>query len=83
MYSTPNGKVEDGSIRALFEYLDSNPAVTELEADIAAVEIAGNIAYAKIESNNWHGARYTDMFLLVKEGNDWKILTKVFHTHAK
>jgi len=81
MYSAPDGKVEGGSINALFEYLDGNPAAPELEADITAVDIAGNIAYAKVESDNWHGARYTDMFLLVKDGDNWKILTKVFHTH--
>jgi len=81
MYSAPNGKVEGGSIKALFEYLDNNPAALELDADITAVDIAGNVAYAKVESDNWHGARYTDMFLLVKDGNEWKILTKVFHTH--
>ncbi|MCM1322663.1 MAG: nuclear transport factor 2 family protein [Acetobacter sp.] len=81
MYSAADGKVEGGSINALFEYIDGNPAAPDIEADITSVDIAGNIAYAKVESNNWHGARYTDMFLLVKEGNDWKILTKVFHTH--
>jgi len=81
MYSAPDGKVEGGSINALFDYLDANPAAPELEADITAVDIAGDIAYAKVESNNWHGARYTDMFLLVKDGDQWKILTKVFHTH--
>lgn len=81
IYSAPNGKVDGGSITALFDYLDGNAPAVELEADITAVDIAGNIAYAKVESNNWHGARYTDMFLLVKEGNEWKILTKVFHTH--
>lgn len=83
IYSAPEGKVDGGSITALFDYLDGNPAATELEADITAVDIAGNIAYAKVESDNWHGARYTDMFLLVKEGGEWKILTKVFHTHSK
>lgn len=83
IYSAPEGKVDGGSITALFDYLDGNPAATELEADITAVDIVGNIAYAKVESDNWHGARYTDMFLLVKEGGEWKILTKVFHTHSK
>ncbi len=81
MYSAAGGKVEGGSIDALFDYLDGNPAAPEIEAEITAVDIAGNIAYVKVESDKWHGARYTDMFLLVKEGNDWKILTKVFHTH--
>ncbi len=81
MYSAPNEKVEGGSINALFDYLDNNPAAPAIEAEITSVDIAGNIAYTKVESNNWHGARYTDMFLLVKENGEWKILTKVFHTH--
>lgn len=83
MYSAADGNVEGGSIKALFEYLDGNPAAMELEANITSIDIAGNIAYAKVESNNWHGSRYTDMFLLVKDGNDWKILTKTFHTHKQ
>ena len=81
MYSADEGKLDGGSINSLFEYLDNNPPATELEADITSVDVAGNIAYAKVESDKWHGARYTDMFLLVKENNEWKILTKVFHTH--
>ena len=81
MYSADEGKVDGGSINSLFEYLDNNPPATELEADITSVDVAGNIAYAKVESDKWHCARYTDMFLLVKENNEWKILTKVFHTH--
>ena len=81
MYSAPNGKVEGGSINSLFEFLDSNPPAPDMEAEITEVDVAGNIAYVKVESNNWLGARYTDMFLLVKEDGEWKILTKVFHTH--
>ncbi len=81
MYSAAGGKVEGGSINALFDYLDNNPAAPEIEAEITAVDVAGNIAYVKVESDKWHGARYTDMFLLVKDGSEWKILTKVFHTH--
>ena len=26
------------------------------------IDIAGTVAYAKVESNNWHGARFSDMF---------------------
>lgn len=52
-----------------------------MEADITSVDIAGNIAYARVESNNWHGARFSDMFLLLKVNGDWKILIKVFHAN--
>lgn len=81
IYSNENGKISGGSIQSLYDYFDQNPPATELKADISSVDIAGNIAFAKVESENWHGARYTDMFLLVKENNEWKIITKVFHTH--
>lgn len=81
IYSAPSGKVQGGTINALFEYIDDNPAAAELEADITTLDIVGDIAYAKVEANNWHGTRYTDMFLLVKDGNEWKILTKTFYTH--
>lgn len=56
---------------------------TEMVAEITTIDIAGDVAYAKVESDNWHGERYTDMFLLVRDGDTWKLLTKVFHTHDK
>jgi len=83
MYSAPNGVVEGGPINSLFEFLDTNPAAPELEAQITTVDVAGDIAYARVESDKWLGAKYTDMFLLVRDGDKWKILTKVFHTHNK
>lgn len=83
IYSAPNGTVSGGSMETLFEFLDGNPAATGMRAAITAVDIAGDIAYAKVESDNWHGNRYTDMFLLVRDGAKWKLLAKVFHTHVK
>lgn len=83
IYSAPMGKVDGGTMDSLFEFLDGNPAATDMVAEIVAIDIAGDVAYAKVESDNWLGARYTDMFLLVRDGDKWKILTKVFHTHSK
>lgn len=83
IYSAPNGVVSGGSMESLFEFLDEKPAATEMVAEITNIDIAGDVAYAKVESDNWHGERYTDMFLLVRDGDKWKLLTKVFHTHAK
>lgn len=81
MYTSVKGEVNGGDISGLYNYINSHPAAPEIEAEITAVDIAGNVAYARVESNNWHGARFSDMFLLVKEGDEWKILTKVFYTH--
>lgn len=81
MYNADNGAINGGEIKALFDYIDNNPAAPEIEAEITSIDIADNIAYARVESNNWHGARFSDMFLLLKDNGKWKILTKVFHTH--
>lgn len=81
MYTSVKGEVSGGAIQGLYDYIDGHPAAPEIEAEITAIDIAGTVAYARVESNNWHGARFSDMFLLVKEGNEWKILTKVFYTH--
>lgn len=81
MYNADNGYINGGTINALFEYIDNNSAASEMEAEITSIEIAGNIAYAKVESDNWHGARFSDMFLLLKDNGVWKILTKVFYTN--
>lgn len=81
MYGRTNSELSGGSIEALFTYLDTNPAAKEMKAEITSIDIAEGIAYGKVESDNWNGARFTDMFLLVKDGNDWKILTKTFFTH--
>lgn len=81
MYNADNGSIEGGAIQALFDYIDNNSAAPEIEAEITTIDIAGNIAYARVESNNWHGARFSDMFLLLKDNDEWKILTKVFYTN--
>ncbi|MBR1649430.1 MAG: nuclear transport factor 2 family protein [Alphaproteobacteria bacterium] len=81
MYTSAKGEVSGGAIQGLYDYIDANPAAPEIEAEITAIDIAGTVAYARVESNNWHGARFSDMFLLLKDGNEWKILTKVYYTH--
>lgn len=81
MYTSADGNVSGGAIQDLFDYIDNNPAAPEIKAEITSIEIAGNIAYAQVESDNWHGERFSDMFLLLKDNGDWKIITKVFYTN--
>jgi hypothetical protein len=81
MYGTAGTDVTGGPIQGLFDYMDSNPKASRLESEIASIEIVNNIAYVRIESNNWNGARYSDMFLLLKDDNGWKIITKTYFDH--
>ena len=72
---------EDGAliclpIQALFDYYDTtgkHPASYE----IAECSVAGDVAMVRIESV-FGEAAFTDMFTLVKEGFDWKIVSKIF-----
>ncbi len=71
-----------GPIQLLFEWNDDNGPASELEARIAAIDLAGTVATVRLELDNWSGARFTDLFTLLKVDGSWKIINKVFHLHA-
>lgn len=50
---------------------------------IVAIDIAGNAATARIEFIDWHGLRFTDFFVLIKQDGTWKISSKVFDSHSR
>lgn len=81
IYGTAGAEVSGGPIQGLFDYIDSNPKATGLEAEITSIDIAHHIAHVRVESNNWSGARYSDMFLLLKDEKGWKIITKIYYDH--
>ena len=71
-----------GPIQALFEWNDDNGPATELQARIASIDLIGMVATVRLELHNWTGARYTDLFTLLKIDGAWKIMNKVFHLHS-
>ena len=71
-----------GPIKKLFDWNDKNGPATELEAKIANIDIVGSIATVRLESDNWTGHKFTDLFTLLKVEGTWKIMNKVFHLHA-
>ncbi|ALN61119.1 hypothetical protein GLA29479_233 [Lysobacter antibioticus] len=77
----PDGSLSGGPIRSLFDYIDSAPAAKQLQAQIVSIEIVGSVAQVRVESDHWNGARYSDLFQLLKVGGEWKILSKIYHTH--
>ena len=71
-----------GPIKLLFDWNDSNGAATELQARIVSIDIANTAATVRLELDNWTGTRFTDFFTLLKVDGKWRIMNKVFHTHA-
>lgn len=64
-------------IQALFNYYDSTGA-HPAEYEISAYSVAEEVAIVRIESK-FGDTEFADMFTLVKDGNDWKIVSKVYH----
>ena len=71
-----------GPIELLFSWTDENGPAEELVHEIGHIDVKGTIATARIESNHWHGHKFTDLFTLLKIDGEWKITSKVFHVHG-
>ena len=71
-----------GPIQALFDWNDENGPATDLQARIASIDLVDTVATVRLELHNWIGARYTDLFTLLKVDGEWKIMNKVFHLHS-
>ena len=71
-----------GPIQQLFDWNDENGPAAELQARIASIDLAKTVATVRLELTNLKGARYTDMFTLLKVDGEWKIMSKVFHLHS-
>lgn len=70
-----------GPIQGLFDWNDKNGPAAEMQVRLASVDVAGTVATARLEIDNWTGHRFTDMFTLLKVDGEWKIISKVFYLH--
>ena len=71
-----------GPIQKLFAWNDENGPATDLQARIASIDLIDTVATVRLELDNWAGSRFTDLFTLLKVEGEWKIISKVFHTHS-
>ncbi len=71
-----------GPIQKLFDWVDESEPASDIETNIANIEIEGSIATARLESDNWAGHKFTDFFTLLKVDGKWEIMNKVFHLHS-
>ncbi len=71
-----------GPIQKLFDWNDENGPATDLQARIADIDLIDTVATVRLELDNWTGSRFTDLFTLLKVEGEWKIISKVFHTHS-
>lgn len=71
-----NGVLKSVPIQALF---DGFSAMKPMEANykLTTLDVEGDVAIIRIESQ-FGSDKYADMFTLVKDGSNWKIISKVY-----
>lgn len=72
-----NGKLVSVPIKSLFYYYDQT-GPQPVSYEISSCNVAADVAIVSIDSK-FGETRFADMFTLVKDGNDWKIISKVYH----
>ncbi len=82
IFGYAGGDLFGGPIQQLFDWSDENGPAADLQARVASIDLAGTVAVVRLELTNLKGARYTDMFTLLKVDGEWKIMSKVFHLHS-
>jgi hypothetical protein len=82
IFGIEDGKLSGGEIQTLFNTIDTafRPS-PEAKAAIARIDIVGNAASARVDTDNISGYRFTDFFNLLKVDGKWTIVSKIYHTH--
>lgn len=75
---TENGVLKSVSIKVLFDGFDNGEPM-EANYELTYLNVEKNIAIARIESQ-FGKNKFADMFTLVKDGDQWKIVSKVYQS---
>ncbi|MCF2447616.1 nuclear transport factor 2 family protein [Dyadobacter sp. CY345] len=78
MSFTEDGKLKSVPIQALIDGFEKGEPM-EASYELTTLDVAEDVAIVRIESQFGPG-KYSDMFTLVKDGDQWKIVSKIFHT---
>ena len=72
-----NGKITTVSITALYDALEQT-GEEEVTYEVVDVNIAGNVAFVRIDSWFSKQASFNDMFTLAEQDGQWKIVSKIY-----
>jgi hypothetical protein len=74
-------------IQGLYDFVGSNPAPAKtgepFTASVAAIEVAGSVASARITEKSYQGFDFTTFFHLLKIDGRWWIVGKVFNIDSQ
>lgn len=78
-----DGEFYNADLDAFEKSVASGGPSPDVEHRIAWIDISGPAAAAKVEFINWRGFRFTDFFILYKQGGQWRISGKVYDSHSQ
>lgn len=73
-----NGNIVTVPINALFDVLGQT-GTEEVTYEVSNINIADDVAYVRIESWFSKLGSFSDMFTLARQGDEWKIVSKIYH----
>lgn len=71
-----NGELKSAPIQLLYEFFDKGVIASSYE--LTSIDVAEDVATVRIESQ-FGTAKFADMFAMVKAGDQWKIVSKVYY----
>lgn len=74
-----NGEFMLVPIQVLYDLVDKNGA-QEVTYKIESCSVDSDVAIVRLDAQ-FGSRKYTDMFTMVKDGSNWKIISKVYHLH--
>lgn len=72
------GKSVTVPIQALYDYVDKSGAQIVTRGEIKVGAQTATTAIVSVDTQ-FGAAKFTDMFALVRNGNEWKIVAKAYH----
>ena len=82
MYGFTNGELLGGTIRNLYDFVAENGDAPEIATRLDVLAITPTTAVVRVDmESDAIGADYTDFHTLLKQGNEWKVIAKVYHQY--
>jgi hypothetical protein len=72
-----NGELKSVPIQVLYDLFDTS-GPSEASYELTALNVEEDAAIVRIESQ-FGPTKFADMFTLVKTGDQWKIISKIYH----
>lgn len=82
MFGYLDGRMEHGGIQNLYDNLDNAGSDPKYVYRVDVLVIEETVAIVQVIEDNWGGHNFTDYLMMMKMGEDWKIVAKVYNQNS-